>query len=466
MRADTLQPGDLIDGFRIVAGGPGGGMSALYRVQDAAGNACLMKIPQLGCGSHPACYAGFETERVILERLSGPHVPALRASGECAVGPYLVIEQIAGTALAQRAAAAPLAAAEVATLGAALAAALHDLHRQDVVHHDLKPSHVILRDDGSAVLIDFGLSYHGGQPDLVAAEAAGPLGSPAYLAPEQILGRRGDPRSDIFQVGAILYALATGQLPYGTPHNRFGLRWRLHVDPQAPRRLRPELPEWLQEIILRCLAGPPGERYATAAHLAHDLAHPEQLRITERGRRLNRGGWRRMLARGFAAIDTTGAPGSPADHLAQVPHVLVAVDTEHGNAALDAALRSAVRHFVGGRAHWRITCVSVLESSLLTAQDEAAELARTFHTQRLVELHHWAQALDLAHERVRCQVLEGADAASRLVEYARTSHADHLIMGARGNSRLRRLLGSVSARVVAEAACSVTVVRGLRPEDG
>ncbi|MDO8933659.1 MAG: phosphotransferase, partial [Rhodocyclaceae bacterium] len=163
----SLQAGAEVAGFRVVAKWREGSMAVLYRVADADGGEHLLKLPRLGFGSHPACYAGFEAEQAILERLAGPHVPRLRASGDGDGGPYLVIDRVAGSSLADIAAAAPLPAAEVARLGAALAFALHDLHRQNVVHHDLKPSHVILRPDGTAVLIDFGLARHGDLPDLV-----------------------------------------------------------------------------------------------------------------------------------------------------------------------------------------------------------------------------------------------------------------------------------------------------------
>jgi nucleotide-binding universal stress UspA family protein len=106
-----------------------------------------------------------------------------------------------------------------------------------------------------------------------------------------------------------------------------------------------------------------------------------------------------------------------------------------------------------------VSCVNVLERSVITEQEEGAEILRSLHTQRLVELHHWAQGLWLQQERLRFHVLEGGDVASRLIDYARASHADHIVIGARGSSGLRRFLGSVSSRVAAEAPCSVTVAR-------
>jgi nucleotide-binding universal stress UspA family protein len=95
----------------------------------------------------------------------------------------------------------------------------------------------------------------------------------------------------------------------------------------------------------------------------------------------------------------------------------------------------------------------------MTEQEESAELTRGFHTAQLVALNHWARPLDLPPERIRFHVLTSGDAATAIVDHARRYHADHILMGARGSSALRRFLGSVSSRVVAEAPCSVTVVR-------
>jgi eukaryotic-like serine/threonine-protein kinase len=437
-----------------------GSMAVLYRALAADGTALLVKRPRLGIGSHPACFAGFEVEQTILSRLSGPHVPRLADQGENDDGPWIAFEEIAGPSLAEAAARAPLPVAEVARLGAAVATALHALHRQNVVHHDLTPAHILFRPTGAAVLIDFGLACHGQLPDLVEDTDDRPLGTPAYLSPEQLAGRRGDPRSDLFALGVMLYQLATGRLPFGTPRTIIGMRRRLYIDPLAPCRLNPALPDWLQEIILRCLAVRAENRYATAGQVAHDLAHPEQVTITERGRRRAGTPWRTLLSRAWRVYFAPPPPAvTPAQHLARAPHVLVAIDTEPGHEALDEALREAARRLASSGTNWRVTCLSVMESSLATDQDEAAELARTAHTQRLVTLHHWAQPLDLAPERLRFLVLRAGDAASGIIDYARAHHIDHILIGARGSSTLRRLLGSVSSLVATEAPCSVTVVR-------
>lgn len=455
-----------IAGHRIEDKIAEGAMATLWRVRAVDGALRLLKRPKLGMGSHPACFAGFETERMILARLAGPHVPAFVAGGDegdDGCGPWLIEECVAGPSLAEAARRAPLPLDEFVRIGAAVATALHALHRQNVVHHDLKPQHILFRDDGSAVLIDFGLAVHGELPDFAGDAGESdrfPLGTPAYIAPEPLRGERGNPRSDIFSLGVILYLLATGRLPFGMPESMAGMRRRLWLDPPRPRALRPELPEWLQEIVMRCLAVLPENRYATAAQVAHDLAHPEQVVITARGRDLQGGGWRAAARRWWKTVTASPPQRSrAADHLARAPHVLVAIDTEHVDAALADAMRDAVRRAASADFLARISCVTVLDAALFAGQEEAGEIERALRTQRLMALHHWARDLGLSPERLRFHVLDGSDAAGPLIDYARAHHVDHFILGARGNSALRRLLGSVSTRVAAEAPCSVTVVR-------
>ena len=138
------------------------------------------------------------------------------------------------------------------------------------------------------------------------------------------------------------------------------------------------------------------------------------------------------------------------------------MDSGSGQESLHKAILAEVQRVTLADANSRIICVTVLESDISTEQDSGSELVNNLYTQRLVELHHWAAELQLPAHRLRFHVLEGANAAATLVEYARQNHVDHIFMGARGSSALRRILGSVSARVVSEAPCTVTVVRSPR----
>src|SRR6266436_4913046 len=289
----TPGPGSEIDGFRVGEMIHAGSMASIYRLTGPRGALPLIiKIPRLGAGERAVNVIAFEVCKMVLGALAqGPHHPTLVAFGDVETTPYLVMEYVVGTRLNDWVQRAPIEAGEIARLGSALALALHDIHRQDVVHLDLKPTNVLYRAGGEAVLIDFGLAHHSHFPDLLAEELRFPVGNWAYMAPEQVLGVRCDPRSDIYAFGGILYELATGQLPFGKPGTVAQLRRRLYRDPVPPRALIGATPGWLQEIILHCLEVDARDRYTSAAEVAFDLANPAQVAVTERGSRDRRAGW-------------------------------------------------------------------------------------------------------------------------------------------------------------------------------
>ena len=266
------EPGLIVDGFRLEEIAHRGGMAALWRVsRPGTTTPLLMKVPRIGEGADPAAIVSFEMEQMILPRLTGLHVPKFIAAGDFAVQPYIVMEAIPGPTLLPRLTELPLPYAEVADIGVKIAQALDDLHRQHVVHLDVKPSNIMFRPTGEAVLLDFGLSHHERLPDLMQEEFRLPFGTAPYMSPEQLRGIRNDPRSDLFALGVLLYFFSTGVRPFGESETLRGMRRRLWRDPVPPRQLRPDYPPWLQEVVLRCLEIEPAWRYPTAAQLAFDL---------------------------------------------------------------------------------------------------------------------------------------------------------------------------------------------------
>src|SRR5581483_8991631 len=165
-------PGADIDGFRLGQCMHVGSMASIYRLEGRGGALPLvMKVPRLGAGEKSANVVSFEQCRMVLGALAqSVHHPTLVAYGDVETTPYLVMEYVEGARLDEWLRRAPLDAAEVARLGHLLALALHEIHRQDVIHLDLKASNVLLRPNGAATLIDFGLSCHRHLPDLLAAE--------------------------------------------------------------------------------------------------------------------------------------------------------------------------------------------------------------------------------------------------------------------------------------------------------
>lgn len=460
-----IQKGAVVDGFLVDEIIHKGGMATLRKVsRPGISMPLLMKVPAMLEGEDPAVIVGFEMEQMILPRLSGIHVPTFVASGDFAVQPYIVMEHIQGSTLLAKLDGLPLPYAEVARIGILVAAALRDLHRQNVVHLDVKPSNIVMRETGEAALVDFGLAHHDQLPDFMDEEFRVPYGTAPYMAPEQILGNRTDPRSDIFALGVLLYFFSTGVRPFGDPKGTRQLKKRIWWDPVSPRRLKPDYPPWLQEVVLRCLEVDPLQRYPTAAHLAFDLAHPDQVRLTARSEKLERDPWSTRLRRRFNPEVRPAALREIAAPLASAPIVMAAIDLD-GDEDLLEAMRVTIRRLIEIVPGARFAIVNVLKQRRIGIDMTLDEEGRNKHVTRLVELKHWARPLAIGETRLTFHVLEARDPAEALLEYAGSNNVDHVVIGARTDSVRRTILGSVSAEVAAKADCSVTVVRPpRRPE--
>src|SRR6266436_2866750 len=363
MARPSIGSGAVIDGFTGGECVHRGGMATLCSVTrpDIAAP-LLMKIPLVSEGEDPAAIVSFEMEQMILPRLSGPHVPACFATGDFARQAYVVIERIPGETLYKRLSDLPLPYEETRALAGKIALALADLHRQNVIHHDIKPSSIMFRPSGEVVLIDFGLSHHNQLPDLLQEEFRLPYGTAPYMAPERLLGVRDDPRSDLFSLGVLLYFFTTGVRPFGESETRRGMRRRLWRDPHPPRQLRADYPPWLQEVVLRCLEIEPVWRYPTASQLAFDLGNPDQIKLTARSERVKRDPistvWRRRFNRGL----TQPKPKSDiAAQLASGPIVAMALDTTEGSLALNEALRVATARILSTLPSARLACLNILK---------------------------------------------------------------------------------------------------------
>ena len=314
------------------------------------------------------------------------------------------------------------------------------------------------------VLIDFGLSCHAHFPDLLAEELRKAVGSPAWIAPEQIVGVRGDLRSDIFAIGVMLYQLATGAFPFGEPQTVGGMRQRLWMDPPPPRKLKPKVPPWLQEIIMRCLEPEAAKRYPSAAHLAFDLRHPDHIIVTDRDYKTEGTGFITHFKRWLNAAGMDYKPSAlPMQQLSEVPIVMVALPHKDAQDATLYALRKKVGNTLGTRPGAKLACVTVIsDKETHTTSDDNSETS--VHRKYLSRLRHWAQPLDLTGHQASYHVLESGDVAQALVDYAVGNHVSVIVLGAATHGLMtQRLVATVPIKVAMNAPCTVILVKQPLP---
>ncbi|MCF1707875.1 bifunctional serine/threonine-protein kinase/universal stress protein [Tabrizicola sp. J26] len=451
-----------IDGFKLGACLHQGGFATIWDVTHPLYRTpMVMKVPTILDGYDGPTIVGFEVEQMIMPRLVGQHVPRVMGVGDFSVMPYIVTERIPGKSLLQLFKTAPLPVSDVIELAARMAEAVHALHKQHVVHLDLKPDNFLRRETGEIVAIDFGLSRHDELPDLLAEEFTIPMGTFPYISPEQYLRQRDDLRSDLFALGAMIYELATGKMPFGQPERLKGVRKRLWRDPVPPRVLVPEIPDWLQEIILRALEVDPNNRYQSASQMLFDLSHPNQIKITARGLKTERDGFWTVFRRRrkMRKVRRFAAPPTMLSQIDRAPILMVAVDLSPEMEELAHRLLTWVQRMLVIQPDSRVACVNVIKTARIGLDPTTTDDGENIHVARLVTLKAWAEKLDLPEERLTYTILEHSDPGRALLDYAANNHVDHILMGARGHSSTRRFLGSVSSQVIAEAPCSATVIR-------
>jgi tetratricopeptide (TPR) repeat protein len=260
-----------VPGYVIVRELGRGGMGVVFlATQVRLQRPVALKMPPADLSAED--WRRFRTEAEAAARLHHPHVVQVYETGEHQGRPFLVMELLEGGSLAQKLAQAPLAPRPAAVLLEVLARAVQHAHERGVIHRDLKPANVLLSEDGTAKVTDFGLAR---RLDLGSAQtqSGAVLGTPSYMAPEQAAGqaREAGPAADVYALGAILYECLTGRPPF-----RGATPWEttmqvLHQEPVPPRKLRPSVARDLETICLKCLRKEPPKRYASAGDLADDL---------------------------------------------------------------------------------------------------------------------------------------------------------------------------------------------------
>ena len=271
----VLVPGTtIVDRYTVLELLGQGGMADVYRAQDAErGQEVALKLldPLRGIGT---ARARFLQEMQLCRQLVHPSLPVVHDFGEWNGRLYLSMELLEGESvreLLDGLAGAPAETARTAAVGRGVARALQMCHQAGVIHRDVKPANVFLLRDGGVKLLDFGVAKPLLDDPGLSATGTVP-GTPAYLAPEILLGKSPSPASDLWSLGVMLYEMATGRRPFPSDHLPTLIRTIRHVDPMPPTRHNPGLPPGLERLILRLLTKDPHKRPRDAASLEGLLA--------------------------------------------------------------------------------------------------------------------------------------------------------------------------------------------------
>jgi serine/threonine-protein kinase len=279
----ALEAGKELDHYRIEEAVADSGMASIYRATDLRdGKQVALKVPHLAMESDPALYDRFQREEAIGIALDHPSVMRIYPE-ENRSRVYMVLEWVDGRLLRQVMYEQKKMPAERAiriTLG--ILDALDYIHKNGVVHRDLKPENIMLDPEDRVKLIDFGIASQAGAKRLTYAGFTQALGSPDYISPEQVKGKRGDARSDLYAVGVMLYEMLSGRPPFSGPSPLAVMNDRLINHPLPPREAEASISPQLQEVLYRALEREPKNRYPTAHSFAHDLEHLDQVGIAAR----------------------------------------------------------------------------------------------------------------------------------------------------------------------------------------
>lgn len=278
------EAGEILDHYRLDAVVARSGMGTLFRGTDLRdGRTVAVKIPHPEMETDPVLLERFRREEEIGQLLDHPGV-VKTFDGERRSQLYMVLEWVDGRLLRtvlneQR----PLAVDRAVAILLLLCDALDAMHKRGIVHRDLKPENVMITDGDQVKIIDFGIAMKEDARRITHVGASSILGTPDYISPEQVQGKRGDQRSDIYALGIMFYEMLTGRVPFSGPNPLAVMNDRLVIDAPSPSGLNPKITPELEEIIYRALERDPRARYANAHEMQWDLENQEQVGAEGRG---------------------------------------------------------------------------------------------------------------------------------------------------------------------------------------
>ena len=286
--SNELEVGQVLDDrFKILDVISRGGMAWIYEALDRhTGRSVALKVPLMQFESDPGFFSRFQREENIGLTLDHPDILKMLPAADKS-RPYIVMEFLEGRTLAARLREKTrLPEGEAVRIVSQICAGLDYLHRNGVVHRDLKPENIMLCKDGTVRIMDFGIAKSENARRLTFGGFSSTMGTPDYIAPEQVQGKRGDSRTDIYALGAMLYEMTTGSPPYDGDNPYVIMNARLTGDPEAPRKRNPQLSPEIEEIILHALERNPAKRFASAACMKAELNDYNEVPFTERFKRL------------------------------------------------------------------------------------------------------------------------------------------------------------------------------------
>jgi serine/threonine-protein kinase len=286
----SLHTGEKLDHYVIENLVARSGMASIFRATDErTGRPVAIKVPHPEMETDPVFVERFNREQEIGQKLDHPGLMKVFAD-EHRSQRYMVMDWVEGRTLRQLInEQGKFPADRGAKIALQIASTLEYIHGHGVIHRDLKPENIMLDANDHVKLVDFGIAAAVGSRRITFAKFSPTTGTPDYISPEQVKGKRGDARSDIYALGVMLYEMLTGKVPFSGPNAFVIMNDRLLNNPVPPREIDPSISPQLQEIIYRAMERDPAKRYPSAREFAHDLEHQDKVGVADRNELTN---WR------------------------------------------------------------------------------------------------------------------------------------------------------------------------------